>query len=214
MVSYNRSFNQFSNETDSEEVPVFVISLIMVFQLISAIIVLTLDVMVINVIGWTRELYTKYFFLVAHLLGADVAGYIVRLLRQCLIIILYQLGLNSDSTTIILKWLVILPSTVLYLISILLPMTLAIERMIVIAFPYRHRDIMTTKPVASMLAVMWGTAAILATIMIATGLIDIDWLQALIYCHRITSLFFIVLRAILIMTIIAANIFLQYNNIK
>ena len=147
MASYNRSFNQFSNETDSEEVPVFAIVLFMVFQLISAVIVITLDVMVINVIGWTRELHTKYFFLVAHLLGTDVAGYIVRLLRQCLIIILYQLGLNSDSinTTIILKWLVILPSTVLYLISILLPMTLAIERMIVIAFPYRHRDIMTTK---------------------------------------------------------------------
>ena len=103
MVTYNRSFNQVSNETDSEEVPVFSIFLIVVFQLISAVIVITLDVMVINVIGWTRELHTKYFFLIAHLLGADVAGYVVRLLRQCLIIILYQLGLNSDSTTIIVK---------------------------------------------------------------------------------------------------------------
>ena len=90
-------------------------------------------------------------------------------------------------------------------------MTLAIERMIVIAFPYRHRDIMTTKTVASMLAVMWGTAAILATIMITIGLIDIDWPQALIYYHHITSLFFIILRAILIVTIIAVNIFLQYK---
>ena len=53
-------------------------------------------------------------------------------------------------------------------------MTLAIERMIVIAFPYHHKDIMTTKTVASMLAVMWGTAAILAAIMITIGLIDID----------------------------------------
>ena len=193
MASYNRSFNQFSNETDSEdEVPVFAIFLFMVFQLTSAVIVITLDVMVINVIGWTRQLHTKYFFLIAHLLGADVAGYVVRLLRQCLIIILYQLGLNSDSTTVILKWLVVLPSTVLLLISILLPITLAIERMIVIAFPYRHRDIMTNKTVTSMLAVMWGTATILATIMIATGLIDIDWPQALIYYHRRAFLFFIV----------------------
>ena len=54
MASYNRSFNQFSNEIDNEEVPVFAIFLIMVFQLISAVIVITLDVMVINVIGWTR----------------------------------------------------------------------------------------------------------------------------------------------------------------
>ena len=172
---------------------------------------ITLDVMVINVIGWTRELHTKYFFLVAHLLGADVAGYIIRLLRQCFIIILYQLGLNFDSTTVILKWLVVLPSTILYLVSILLPITLAIERMIVIAFPYRHRDIMTNKTVARMLAIMWGTAAILAKIMIATGLLDIDWPQAQIYYHRIASLFVIVPRAILIVTIIAANIFLQYK---
>ena len=124
---------------------------------------------------------------------------------------LYQLGLNSDSTNVILKWLVVLPSTILYLVSILLPITLAIERMIVIAFPYRHRDIMTNKTVARMLAVMWGTAAILATIMIPTGLIDIDWPQALIYYHRRAFLFFIVPRAILIVTIIAANIFLQYK---
>ena len=212
MASYNRSFNQFSNETDSEdEVSVIAIFLFMVFQLISAVIVITLDVMVISVIGWTRELHTKYFFLIAHLLGADVAGIIVRFLRHCLIIILYQLGLNSDSTTVILKWLVIVPSIIFLLISILLSITLAIERMIVIAFPYRHKDILTNKRVVSMLAVMWGTAAILATIMIATGLIDIDWPQALIYYHRTTSLFFIVPRAILIVTIIAANIFLQYK---
>ena len=180
MATYNRSFNQFSNEPDSEKVPVFVIVLFMVFQLISTVIVITLDVMVINVIGWTRELHKKYFFLIAHLLGADVAGIIVRLLRQCLIIILYQLGLNSDSTTVMLKWLVVLPSTILYLVSILLPITLAIERMIVIAFPYHHRDIMTNKTVASMLAVMWGTAAILA----------------IFYYHCIASLFVIVPRAI------------------
>ena len=97
-----------------------------------------------------------------------------------------------DSTTIILKWLVILPSIVLYLVSILLPITLAIERMIVIAFPYRHRDIMANKTVAIMLTVMWSTAAILATIMVTTGLIDKDWPQALIYYHRRAFLFFIV----------------------
>ena len=211
MVTYNQSFNQVSNKTDNEEVPVFAIFLIVIFQLTSAVIVITLDVMVINVIGWTRQLHTKYFFLVAHLLGTDIAGIIVRLLRECLIIILYQLGLNSDSTTIIVKWLVILPSIVLFLMSILLPITLATERMIVIAFPYRHRDIMTNKRVAGMLAVMWGTAAILATIMITTGFIDIYWPQARVYYHHTAFLFLMIPRAILIVTIIAANIFLQYK---
>ena len=206
-----QSFSEFSNDTDSEEVPVFATYLITAMRLISAIIVITLDVMVINVIRWTRELHTKYFFLVAHLLGTDVAGILVRFFRQCLIIILYQLGLNSNSTTTILKWLVILPSVLLYLIAILLPITLAIERTVVITFPYRHRSIMTTKTIAGMLAVMWGTAAILATAMIATESIDIIWPQALVFYHYTSLPFIAVPRLSLIVSIVVANVFLQYK---
>ena len=210
-MEMEKSFSASSNDTNSEEVPVFATYLITVTELISAIIVITLDMMVINVIRWTRELHTKYFLLVAHLLGTDVAGIIVRFFRQCLIIILYQLGLHSDSTTTILKWLVILPSLLLYLMAILLPITLAIERMIVIAFPYHHRSIMTTKTVASMLAVMWGTAAILATIMIAKEPVDIVWSQALVVYHYTSLPFFAVPRLSLIVSIVVANIFLQYK---
>ena len=211
MESYNQSFNQFSNDTDSEEVPVFATYLTMVMGLISAIIIITLDAMVINVIRWTRELHTKYFFLVAHLLGTDVAGIVVRFFRKCLIILLYQLGLNSVSTTIILKWIVILPSLLLYLVAILLPITLATERMIVIAFPYHHRTIMTAKTVAGMLAAMWGTAAILSTAMIVTKPIDIIWPQALVLYPYTSLPFFAVPRLALIVSIIVVNIFLQYK---
>ena len=45
-----QSFSEFSNDTDIEEVPVFAAYLTTVMVLISAIIVITLDVMVINVI--------------------------------------------------------------------------------------------------------------------------------------------------------------------
>ena len=211
MESYNQSFNQCSNDTDSKEVPVFATYLTMVMELISAVIVITLDAMIINVIWCTRELHTKYFFLVAHLLGTDVAGIIVRFFRKCLIILLYQLGLNSDSTTIILKWIVILPSLLLYLVAILLPITLATERMIVIAFPYRHRSIMTAKTVAGMLAAMWGTAAILSTAMIVTKSIDIIWPQALVFYSYTSLPFFAVPRLALIVSIIVVNIFLQYK---
>ena len=209
-ATYNQSLNHFSSETD-EEVQAFVPYLIIVIGLISAIIVISLDVMVINVIQLTRELHTKYFFLVAHLLGTDVAGIVVRLLRQCLIILLYQLGLNSVSTTIILKWLVILPSLTLYFTAIILPITLATERMIAIAFPYRHRSIMTNKTVAGMLAAMWGTAAILSTVITATESISIDWPQALILYHHKSVPFFAVPRLALIVSILVVNVFLQYK---
>ena len=206
-----QSFSESTNDTDSEEVPVVATYLIIVLGLISTIIVITLDVMVINVIRWTRELHTKYFFLVAHLLGTDVAGIIVRFFRQCLIIILYQLDLNSDSTTIILKWLLISSSLLLYLMAILLPITIVVERMIVITFPFRHRSIMTTKAVAGMLATMWGLSTILTIIIIAIVPVDIVWPLGSVFWHPRIYPFMIVPRLTSAVSVIVANAFLKYK---
>ena len=204
-------FSESSDDTDSEEVPVFATFLITVMGLISAIIVITLDMMVINVIRCTKELHTKYFFLVAHLLGTDVAGIMVRFFRQCLIIILYQLGLNSHSTTVILKWLLVSPSLLLYLMAILLPITLVVERMIVITFPFRHRSIMTTKAVAGMLATMWGLSAILTIIIVLIVPVDIVWPLALVVWHPRIYPFMIVPRLTSAVSVIVTNAFLQYK---
>ena len=66
---------------------------------------------------------------------------------------------------------------------------------------------MTTKTVVGMLAVMWGIAAILATVMIATEPVHIIWPQALVvYHYKILSLF-AVPQLILIVSIVAANVF-------
>ena len=208
-----QSFSGFSNDADNEEVPVFA-TYLMIMGLISVVILITLDAIVINVIQWTRELHTKYFFLVAHLLGTDVAGIIVRFFRQCLIIILYQLGLDSRSTAIILKWLLISPSLLLYLMPILLPITVAIERMVVITFPFRHRSIMTTKAVAGMLATMWGLSAIVTIVIIVVVPVDIVWPLALVVWHPRIYPFMIVPRLTSVVSIIAANTFLRYKITK
>ena len=50
MESYNQSFDQTLNGIDSEEVPVFASYLTLVIGLISAVIVITPSLMVINVI--------------------------------------------------------------------------------------------------------------------------------------------------------------------
>ena len=70
---------------------------------------------------------------------------------------------------------------------------------------------MTTKTIAGMLAVMWGTAAILATAMIAIESIDIIWSQALVVYHYTSLPFFAVPRLSLIVSIVVANVFLQYK---
>ena len=62
-----------SNDTYTEEVPLTVTYLKMVFMLLMAIIVITPAVLVINVIWQIRELHIKYYFFVASLLVTDVA---------------------------------------------------------------------------------------------------------------------------------------------
>ena len=83
--------------------------------------------------------------------------------------------------------------------------------MIVIAFPFRHRSILTTKTVVGMLAAMWGLSAILTIIIIITIPVDIFWPLGLIHSHQtvyaITGVFFLTS----IICIVAANSFLQYK---
>ena len=159
------SLHQLGPITNAEEIiPVFATYLSMVIILMATIIVITPAVMIINVIWWTKELHTKYIFLLAHFLATSVARVIVQSVLTYIIMILYLIDLNSNS--IILKWLVISLSLLLYLMVILLPTTLAVERMIVIAFPYHHKNIVTTKTVACMIAILWVLTAILTIIII------------------------------------------------
>ena len=100
-----------------------------------------------------RELHTKYYFFVANLLATDVAFVIaiarnaVECLITCLVWILIILA------TAIIQFVVPPIVTILFMMNILLPTTIAIERMSVISSPYHHRSIMTTKMVIGILAV-------------------------------------------------------------
>ena len=183
----------------------------MVTTLILAIVMTTPAVTIINAIWQTRKLHTKYFFFVAHLLAIHVTWITVTGIMIYLIITLYLLDLNSDSAVTALKWLAIAPSMLLYFMSVLSPIPVAIERMIVIAFPFRHRSILTTKTVVGMLAAMWGLSAILTIIIIITIPVDIFWPLGLIHSHQtvyaITGVFFLTS----IICIVAANSFLQYK---
>jgi len=112
----------------------------MVIILVATIIVIAPTVMIINVIWQTRELHNNYFFFVANLLGTIAIGVIFRSVLQYLVMILYLLKLNSHYVGVIVKWVYLTLSLLFYLVDILLPISLAAERTIVIAFPYRHHD--------------------------------------------------------------------------
>ena len=192
MDPYNQTIGESfsSNDTYTEEVPLFATYLIMVVILIMTLAVIYLAVIVTNVIWKTRELHTKYYFLVANLLTTDITGTPARSATQYFIVILYLLDLQSDSAITILRFLVIPIRVLFHLMTVLLPISLAIERMIVIGFPYRHRSIMTTKTAISILAMMWSLSFILTTLITVTVPVNVMWPLALIRFDGIIAPFF------------------------
>ena len=213
MDSYNQSIGESfsSNITYSEEVPMFVTYLNMVVILMVTTVIIYPAVIVINIIWKTRELHTKYFFFVANLLTTDIIAILTRSTMQYLIMILYLLGLNTESVFIVLKLLVFPMHRLIQLMAIMLPITLAIERMIVINFPYRHRSIMTTKTAIGILAMMWSLLFILTIIITFVVPVDIVWPLALINYHSNIIPFFVLPRLTSAAFIVAANVFLQYK---
>lgn len=206
--------DQFFNESTSsndEDIPLLVTYLNMVVILMVTIVVVTPAVMVINVIRKTKELHTKYYFFVANLLGTSVANITVQGILQYLIMILYLSDKNCKSASVVLSWSLILLHLILQLTTALLPITLAVERMVVIGFPYRHRSVMTTKMAAGILALIWGLSAILAITVIIIEPINIVWPLALINWRNLLYSLAMIPRLTSAAFVAAANIFLHYR---
>ena len=176
-----------------------------------ATVVIAPAVIIINVIWRTSELHMKYYFFVANLLVTDIASVTFRSISHYLIMILYLFDMNSDSAIAILQLSIIPVYTMIHLMTILLPVTLAIERMIVIGFPYCHRSIMTTTTVISILATMWAFSLILSVIISIVVSTDIICPLALIYYHATIAPFFVLPRLTSAVFIMVANIFLYYK---
>ena len=213
MESYSKSFNQssFSNDTHPGEISVLATYLSMIVLTISAIMIATPALMIINVIWQTRNLHTKYFLFLAHLLAIDVADILGTAIGGHLIMCLYLFDFNLGPANILIKWLVIFPNMLLFLASLLAPINLAVERMIAIAFPYRHRSIMTNKKAATMLAAMWGVSTISSVAIIITVPYDIIWRLALFVWDIRLIRFTFFAQITSIVSIVVANVFLQYK---
>ena len=215
MEYYNQSFSESitSNHTeaDDKEVPLFLTYISMLTTTITATIVITPAMAVFNVIWYTRQLHTKYYFFIANLLATNIATVIFGVIQEYVISILYLLDLNSDSMAIAVKWLMFAPFSILYFLNIMLPITVALERMIVIAFPFRHRSIMTNKTVAGILAAIWGTSIILTMIINITVPFDIFWPLAMPIWHENIHVIIAAPRLLAIICIVAANSFLLYQ---
>ena len=130
------------------------------------------------------------YFFVANLLTTDSIAIFVRSAMQYLIVILYLFDLNSDSANTVLQLFVSPIFVLFHLMTVLLLITVSIERMIVIGFPYCHRSIMTNKTVVYILTIMWSLSFILTIIIIIIVPINIMWPLALVDYNTIITSFF------------------------
>ena len=209
-MDLDQSFNE-SYPSSNIEASVYITYFNMIFIAVMATTVVTPSVMVINVIWWTKELHTRYYFFVANLLATDIVSITVRSISQYLIMILYLLGLDSDSAQMVLQLSIFPLFTLIHLMTIILPVTVAIERMIVIGLPYRHRSIMTTKTVIGILATMLGVSLTFTVMITIVVSVYVVWPLALVYYDATVTPFFVILRLTSTVFIIVANSFLYYK---
>ena len=159
----------------------------------------------------TKELHRRYYYFIANLLATDIVSITVRSILQYLIMILYLLGLNSDSAQVILQSSIFPLFTLIHLITIMLPTTIAIERMIVIGYPYLYRNILTTKTVIGILAAILGVSLTFTAMINVVVSVDVVWPLALVYYDATITPFAVFLQLTSTIFIIVANSFLYYK---
>ena len=160
MVNLTGSGQSSNGSTDNifSDIPLFAtyLKLLLLVIVIPAIVIPAS--LIIHVIWKNESLHTKYYFFVVNLLVNDIAS-TPQNLYEIILMILYLFGVTTDHSDIFYVTMII-PRINLHLSFLLL----AIDRVIGVAFPYRHRKIMTTRVVYTLITVAWLIAAVLAFI--------------------------------------------------
>lgn len=133
----------FNNDTmvgDYEEIPLYITYLKMTMLLLAPFVVAVPTGLVLRVIAVEEKFHNKYYFLVANLLATDLLAIVGENLVRFVALLTYVSGIQVQINCVFLSLFEIPAST-----SQLLFITLAIDRLVVIAYPYRHRTIMTNK---------------------------------------------------------------------
>ena len=146
MEALNDTTEQFSYE-----VPLFVSYLKMFIQLIAPVAIGLASFLVLRVIAFTKELHTKYYFILANLLVTDLVGIILENTATFIATGIYVLGIEAKVNCILMKSFDA-PASV----GQLLFFALGIDRFIAIAYPYQHRSLMSMKRVCSMIIAIWA----------------------------------------------------------
>ena len=163
MESYINATNQSINggsDNINFDIPSFATYLNMFFLLVAMPAIIVPAVSVIRVILTTEKLRTVYYLFVINLLATDVLN-TLKMAFEVILMCLHFLGINADSmATFIIYTMLVIPRIAARLSFI----NLAIDRAVAIAFPYRHKSIMTYKRAYVMLILTWIISSIMTFI--------------------------------------------------
>ena len=116
--------------------------------------------------------------MVGNLLATDFLGIVANSLPQIIGLIMYVAGYPIKINCTLLK-LAKTPT----LVSQLLFATLGVDRFIAIAYPYRHRKIMTDKSVVNVVGAVWGMA-FTSTLVVVSGFgTSYQYVSGFARCH-------------------------------
>ena len=140
------------------DVPLVVTYLKLLLLLVAIPATITPASVIIHIIRKTEELHTKYCQFLVNLLIGDILNAI----RYCFRIILIIMYLRNITVYIsdIVYIIITIPRVVIQYSFVLL----AIDRIVGVAFPYRHRNIMKPRVVYVLIASVWIIAAVLLSL--------------------------------------------------
>jgi len=199
-----------SSEDIFSDVPLFATYLKMVLLLLAIPTIIVPASVIIHVIWKNERLHTKYYFFVINLLVTDITT-TGRYVYEIFSMILYLFGVTVAHNDIFFVILTIPRVATRYAFVLL-----AIDRVIGVRFPYRHRKIMTNIMVKILVSVSWLLAAAIAFSIRFTSSLFFAWPfgNYIITPGPIATVLLVGPMLISIIMIVVSNAFLYYSTVQ
>ena len=212
-MDFNSTGN-YSSASDEVSVPLFVTYLMMLIISVLLIITIAPAVSIICIILKSKELHKKHYYFAVNLMVSDILGAVSRFNAKMFLMVLYLFNLNV-TTYYILQWInlfLIWMLILTHLTSSVSFIPLAVERFITITFPYRHRNILTSKRVFTMGAAVWVVSAVLGAV--GTAIVHFEIIMAFgehVPIKNVTVLILIgfIVQVLSLLLITSTNIYLH-----
>ena len=217
MESYFNVTNCGTSDDIYYDIPLFATYFSIMILLVAIPAIIIPAVLVIRIILQTEKLHTIYYLFVINLLATDILN-TLRMGLEITLMCLYLFCINVD-TTVSLNFIIYTILSIPRIAARFSFITLAIDRVVAIAFPYRHKSIMTYKRAYIMMMLTWTISSIVNLVTYsASSFAFIGSFGIFIPLDKpiVRALFFVILLGLSFILIICVNVYLyvQINKSK